>query len=178
MKRTTIVAIVIVAIIVVVAGAYAFLAYGPGTLEIQMTDPPTNWGGATQVYINYSAIEVHRADAADNQSGWSTVVSTSGWVNLTQTLSVNKTIGSGGLQAGKYNLIRFSILQAFVTIGGANHTAAVPSGKLQIAITQGGVQISAGQTSRLLIELNIKVEGATSPYTELRIVPDIRAIPI
>lgn len=176
MKPTTFAAIVVVvAIVVVAAGTYAFLTYGSGTLEILITDPP-NWNGATQVYINYSAIEVHRADAADNQSGWSTVVSTSAWINLTRTLSVSQTIGSSGLTAGKYNLIRFNILQAKVTMGDANYTATVPSGKLQIDITQGGVQVNAGQTSRLLIELNIMIEGTISGG--LTIVPAIRATPI
>ncbi len=177
LKGTTIAAILIVVIAIVAVGTYAFLTYGSGTLEIQMTDPPTDWSGATQVYINYSAIEIHREDAADNESGWSTV-GNGGWINLTKTLDLNETIDTGSLQPGKYNLIRFSILQANVTIGDANYTANVPSGTLQIAITQGGIQISAMQTSKLLIQLDIKIQGATSPYTELRIVPDVRATPI
>jgi len=176
LKQITIVAIVIIAITIVTAGTFAYLTYGSGTLEIQVTDPPADWNSATGILLNYSAIEVHKADAADNQSGWQTVISTSGVINLTQMLDVNKTLGSGGLQAGKYNLIRFSTVKAIVTIGNVNYTATVPPDKLQVAITQGGIQIGAGRTSRLLIDLNIRVEGTIE--NGLIVVPDIRATPI
>nr|MDO8099142.1 DUF4382 domain-containing protein [Candidatus Njordarchaeota archaeon] len=175
MKRTNMLAIVIVAVVIIGVGTFVYLNYASGALQILMTDPPSNWGSATQIYIKYSAIEVHRADAG-NESGWFTVIDTSGWINLTRTLEVNQTIGSKNLQAGVYNLIRFSILEAFVTVANVNHTATVPSGKLQIAITQGGIRINAGQTASLLIDLNVKVEGSIeSGFT---IVPDVRATPI
>lgn len=174
-KSMTLAAIGVAIIVIIAVSAFAFLTYGSGTLQIKMTDPPSDWGGATQVYINYSSIEVHRADAG-NGSGWFKATSTGGVINLTQILNVNQTIGSTNLQPGIYNLIRFSIVQATVTIADANYTASVPSDTLQVAITQGGVQVNAGQTSNLLIELNIKVEG--NPPNDLRIVPDIRATPV
>lgn len=174
MKQITQIVVVIVAVVAVVAGAFAYLTYGPGTLQILITDPPSRWGAASQIYINYSSIEVHRADAGDD-SGWFTIVDSSAWINLTQILDVNQTIGSKSLQAGKYNLIRFNIFEANVTVANVNYTATVPSGKLQIAITQGGITINAGQTARLLIELNAKVEG--SIQSGFRLVPDVRATP-
>jgi hypothetical protein len=167
--------VVIVAVVLVIAGAFAYLTYGSGTLRILITDPPSRWGPASQIYINYSAIEVHRADAGD-ESGWLTIVDSSAWLNLTQTLDVNQTLGSKSLQAGKYNLMRFSILEANITVANVNYTATVPSGKLQIAITQGGININAGQTASLLIDLNAKVEGSIE--TGFRLVPDVRASPI
>ena len=168
-------AIVVVVIVIAAVSVYAYLTLGTGTLKIEMTDPPEDWNGATQVYLNYSAIDVHRANAG-NDSGWSTVIGASGWINLTKTLSVNQTIGSQNLQPGTYNLIRFKLRNATITIGGVNKTASVPSGMLQIAITQGGVQVKAGQTSALLINLNIQVKGSAS--SGYNIVPDVRAIPI
>lgn len=165
---------VIVAVIIVVAASsaiFAYYNYGNGTLEIRLTDPPVNWGTATQVYLNYSAIEIHRADGG-NASGWLTVVDKSAWVNLTRTLNVNQTIGFKALQAGQYNLIRFTILNAVVTVGGKNYTATVPSGKLQIAITKGGIRIATGQTAALLVDLNTKVEDS------FKIVADTRATPV
>jgi hypothetical protein len=174
LKRTTILAVVIVIAIIVVVGVFVYLSYGSGTLQTSMTDPPAGWGDATQVYINYSAIQVHRADAGNN-SGWFTAVDVSGWINLTQILDVNKTLGSKSLQAGTYNLIRFMDVEAIVTVNDVNYSATVPSDKLQIAITQGGVKINAGQTSNLLIELNIMVQGSiTEGFT---LVPGIRATP-
>jgi hypothetical protein len=168
-------AIVIVTVIVVVVGAFAYMTYGPGTLEILITDPPSRWGQASQIYINYSAIEIHRADASD-ESGWITIVDSTAWINLTQTLDVNQTIGSKSLQTGKYNLIRFSVFEAIITVANVNYTATVPSGKLQIAVTQGGISINAGQTARLLIELNARVEGSIE--SGFRLVPDVRATPV
>jgi len=167
--------VVIVAVVVVIVGAFAYMTYGPGTLQILITDPPSRWGSASQIYINYSAIEMHRANAG-NDSGWFTIVDSSAWINLTQTLDVNETIGSKSLQAGKYNLMRFNIFEAVVTVANVNYTATVPSGKLQIAITQSGITINAGQTASLLIELNAKVEGSIE--SGFRLVPDVRATPV
>jgi len=168
--------VVVVAIVVIASVAvFAYFSYGSGTLRIQLTDPPVDWGGATQVYLNFSAIEVHRADAG-NESGWFTAVDIGGWINLTQTLDVNETIGDQNLQAGKYNLIRLEILEAKITVGGINFTATVPNGTLQIAITEGGVQVNAGQMSTLLIELNVKIQG--SETSGFHLVPDVRAAPV
>lgn len=174
MKRTTILAVVIVIAIIVVVGVFVYLSYGSGTLQITMTDPPLDWGVATQVYINCSAIEVHRADAG-NESGWFTVIDSSGWINLTQTIDVNKTLGSKSLQAGTYNLIRFKDAEAIVTVSDVNYSATIPSDNLQVAITQGGVKVNAGQTSNLFIELNVMVQGSIAEGFML--VPDIRATP-
>lgn len=168
----------IIVIAIIALSAFAYFSYGSGTLQITMTDPPSNWGPATQVYLKYSAIQVHRADAG-NESGWFTVTDSSAWINLTRIIDVNQTIGSKNLQAGKYNLIRFKILETIVTVDGNNYTATVPSGQINIAITRGGiqtdVQINAGQTSTLLIDLNIAVHGSTQ--TGFMIVPSIRAVP-
>lgn len=169
-------AIGLVAMIVIAVAAFAYIYFSNGTLEIVATDPPPDWGLATQVYLNYSAIEVHRMDA-DNSSGWFTVAD-GGMINLTRIIDVNKTIGSTNIQSGTYNLIRFNIKEAIVTVNGVNYSATVPSTQLQIAITKGGVAgiaVNGGQTAKLLIELNIKVEGTVD---SLRIVPDIRAEPI
>ena len=174
MTRITRLAIGIVVIVIIAASALAYFSYGSGTLQVKMTDPPSNWGSATQIYLNYSAIEVHRADAG-NESGWFTVVDSSAWINLTRIIDFNQTLGSKSLQAGTYNLMRFNILEAVVTVANVNYTATVPSGRLQIAITQGGIRINAGQTSTLLIDLNIAVHGSIE--TGFKIVPDIRAVP-
>ncbi len=165
---------VLVALIIVIAGAIGYLYFATGVLNIELTDPPSRWGDASQIYLNYSSIEIHLASAND-ASGWFTVINQGGEVNLTSVLDVNRTLGSARLQPATYNLIRFELNSAEVTIGGQNVTATVPSGKLQIAVTQGGLVLKAGQTSTILIELNITVHGADQNPT---IVPDIRAIPV
>ncbi len=171
-------AIIGIVVIIIIAGVsvFAYMTYfSQGTLKIEMTDPP-EWGPATQVYINYSSIEIHRADAA-NESGWSTIPGTGGTINLTQFVDINQTIGSANLQPGTYNLIRFTILQANVTVNGTLYSATVPSGELQITITEGGIKVNATQTSAVLIELNARVEGSVDSGFSM-LVPDIRAEPI
>jgi len=164
----------IVAIAILAVGIFAYLNYGSGTMQIWLTDPPSGWGSASQVYINYTLIELHRADAG-NESGWINFTSTGGFLNLTSFLDVNKTLGSGILQTGTYNLIRFKILSAKVTVASVNYTASVPPEKLQIAITKGGIKVNTLQTSNLLIELDITVEGTAPNFV---LVPDVRAVPM
>jgi len=177
LKRRTETAITLVVIAIAAVALFAYFNYGSGILEIKMTDPPTDWGEATQVYLNYSSIEIHKAQP-DNESGWFTVFDNSAWINLTRTLNVNQTIGSKNLQAGVYNLIRFQILSAKVTVGGKNYTAAlVPSGKVTIAIKQGGIRIATGQTATLLIDTNVRVEGSRAEST-FRIEPAAGATPV
>lgn len=173
-EKRQIAGITIVIIIIVLAGFISYSYFSLGTLIVELTDPPAGWANASQIYLSWRAIEVHRADAAD-ASVWYTVISQGDTTNLTKLLDVTETLGSYRLEPGIYNLIRFEITDATVTINAENVTANVPSGKLQIAITQGGVVINAGQTSTLLIDLNITVHGTDQNPT---IVPDIRAAPV
>ncbi len=163
---------VLIAVVIVVVGVFSYFYFTTGTLKVELTDPPAGWGDASQIYLSYSSIEVHKANS-DNESGWVTAAN-QGDINLTATINITKTLGETQLQPGTYNLIRFQINTATLTINGQNVTATVPSGKLQIAITQGGVDIKTGQTSMLLIELNIAIHENGQNFT---IVPDIRATP-
>ena len=174
MKRTTILAVVVIIAIIVVVGVFVYFSYGSGTLQMYMTDPPAGWGVAEQIYVNYSSIEVHRADAG-NDTGWFTAADMRGYINLTQTVDANRTLGAKSLQAGTYNLIRFLNTGAIVTVNCVNYSASVPPDKLQIVITRGGVKVNAGQTSNLLIELNIVVQGSITEG--FRLVPDVSATP-
>lgn len=178
MKLKTEIAVIAVVVMIIAAGLFFYVYYGSGVLDVKITDPPLEWGQVTQIYLNISAVEIHRAQSG-NESGWTTIIDKSSWINLTKTLDVNQTIGVKNLQAGTYNLIRFEILEATVTAAGTNHTALVPSGQITLAITKGGVpnglQINTGQTSTVLIDLNVTVQSGAFGF---RLVPDIRAVPI
>jgi len=175
LRKRTEVAATVAMVVIAAAALFAYFNYGSGTIEIKMSDPPTDWDEATQVYLNYSAIEIHRAQAG-NESGWFTIVEESAWINLTRTLEVNQTIGYKNLQAGLYNLIRLRILDARVTVDDRNYTASVPNSELKIAITQGGIQVNTSQKATLLIDINVKVKG--SKTAGFKIVPDARATPM
>lgn len=175
MRRRTEAAISLIAIVIAVAALFVYFNYGSGVVQIKVSDPSKDWGEATQVYLNYSSIEIHKAQP-DNESGWFTLVEKSGWINMTRILNVNETLDQVNLQGGTYNLIRFEILQANVTVNGKNYAATVPSGKITIAITKGGIQVNAGQTSTLLIEINVSIKGSEETGV-FRIVPAVTAIP-
>ncbi|MDH2901449.1 MAG: hypothetical protein PXY39_10805, partial [archaeon] len=77
----------IISISLIVAGAYAFSGSsngsffglggsgggsstsGSGTMQLSMIDPPNVPSNVVDVYVNYSSIQVHEANAG-NQSGW------------------------------------------------------------------------------------------------------------
>jgi hypothetical protein len=169
----------IIAVIIIAVAFYSYFTYGSGVIEIKMTDPQGEWDEATQVYLNCSSIEIHRAQE-DNESGWFTVVDKGEWINLTRISDVNQTISHKNLQAGSYNLIRFRIVEAFVTVNGKNYcknyTATVPNGELKITIIKGGTHVITGQTAALLIQLNAEVKGSEGLGFE--IVPEVKAIPV
>ena len=145
---------------------------GSGTLEISMQDPPNVPPEVSAVYINYSSIQVHVANAG-NQSGWYNVTS-SGTANLTSLIANAKLLGKATLPSGTYNIVRFNVTSALVTVGGVNYTAMVPSGKVQ-AVLSGGVNVQSGQTSTLLINISPKVTGNT--HSGYILVPSANAQP-
>ncbi len=175
MKLKTEIAAIVVIVAIIVAGLFLYVYYGSGVLQVEIRDPPSEWGQATQIYLNVSAVEIHRAQSG-NESGWTQVTDESVWINLTKTLDVNQTIGVKNLQAGVYNLMRFDVLEAIVTVSGMNHTASVSSEEITISILQGGVHINTGQTSAVLIDLNIRVDE--SGVSGFKVAPAASAEPI
>jgi hypothetical protein len=151
-----------------------YRVYGIGKLSLSIIDPPKDWGDASNIYIKFSNVTVHRADAG-NESGWYTIVSESGWVDLRSTLNSSAVLGVSDLSVGKYNLLRFTVEDAVVTLDGVNHAATVPSGTLKVSIIQGGVTVVAGQTSYLLIDITPKVVGSVAQG--IRVVPSAKALP-
>lgn len=164
----------ILAASIIMSSLFIYLGYGSGTLIVEMEDPPMDWGPASHVYINYSAIMIHRADAA-NESGWLTVIEDGGEINLTDVVKVSKPIGEEYLPAGKYNIIRFNVTSALVTVDEANYTATVVNGRLNVPITRGGIQVNAGGTTHLVIDITPRITG--SEAEGFRLVPAAKAAP-
>jgi hypothetical protein len=177
----------IIAISLIAAGAYAFSSGGSffglggssssGTMQLSMIDPPTVPSNVVAVYVNYSSIQVHEADAG-NQSGWHPVTA-SGTIDLMKIVSSSQVLGSANLPSGTYNIVRFNITSAVVTVknstSGAlqNYTANIPSGMVQSVIT-GGVNVKSGSISALLVDISPKVTYGGNQYT---LVPSATAAP-
>ena len=135
-----------------------------GTLVILMRDPPSGWGSATAVYISFSDIMIHRADAGV-ESGWfNTGVGVTN-LSLREIVIFKTLIGETTLQVGMYNVIRFNITQAIATVNGVNYTCVVKSGKLNVPIIGGGVRINAGQISSLEIDVTPKITGKDGNFS-------------
>jgi hypothetical protein len=161
-------------IVIVVFGSYGYASFGKGTLIVELIDPPREWGPASNVYIRYDEVRIHRAEAG-NESGWLTVVEGDSWMDLSSVLNASEVIGSSQLGAGKFNLVRFLVLESIVTVGGQNYSATVSSGKINIVITKGGVNVEAGQTSHLVIDITPSVVGSVA--AGFKVVPSVKAIP-
>jgi len=161
--------------VIIFSSLQAYFTYGSGRLILLITDPP-QWLDATHVYIECSKIEIHRKASSGKSAGWVTVLENVGWINLTEVLESSRVLGEVDLQAGKYDMIRFYISNAIVTVKGKNRTAEVKSGKLQVVIMHGGITIKAGQASKLLVDLETMVKSTPRGYM---IIPRaIRALPL
>jgi hypothetical protein len=145
-----------------------------GTLQIWMVDPQILPAGVTDVYISYGSIQVHIANAR-NESGWYDVTAP-GTANLTSLVVNSKLLGQNVLPSGTYNIVRFNVTSAWVTVGGKNVTAFVPSGMVQAVLTGSGAEVKSGQTSALLIDVNPRVTGST--YSGYTLVPSANAQPM
>ncbi|MDQ1279053.1 MAG: hypothetical protein QG670_313 [Thermoproteota archaeon] len=128
-----------------------------------MTDPPSNWGPAEAIYITFNNIMIHRADAGD-ESGWISTDVSGVNMSLLEIVDVNKTVGQTFLQASLYNVGRFNITKAIVTYSGINDKAVVESGQVNVPIVPGGVRVTAGQTTSILIDLVPRVTGSVGSF--------------
>jgi len=150
---------------------------GPtGILGVSLTDPPIVPPGVTDVYMSYSSVQVHVADAG-NEDGWYQVAD-SGSVDLMSLVNVSLTLGSAQVQTGVFNLIAFNITSASVTMNGANVTAYVPADRINVPIV-GGISVSTGNSSGVLVDLSPEVvpyqNGTSVSYV---LVPEARSQPI
>jgi len=160
---------------IIITSMQVHLSSATGTLTILVTDPP-QWGDVTQVYINVTEIEIH-----SNASGWQGLLMPVGReyleVNLTETLDTTVDLLQVPLGAGKYNILRFNISSAIVRVDGSNVTdVRVPSGRIKIAITKGGVTIRPGETSKLLLDIETRVVYSKG-RGQYQIVPAVKATP-
>lgn len=149
---------------------------GEGILSILITDPPNVPEGVTHVYVTYSNLAVHVAEAG-NASGW-TQVKSQGVIELMSTVNVSQTVASANITSGKYNLIRFNVSSAQVTYNGKNYTAFVPASMLTVPII-GGVQVNASQPSATIIDITptvINIGSASNPEFIIR--PVAKAFPV
>lgn len=156
--------VICIVILLCFSGLFLTNVSASGTLVIIMRDPPSAWEPATAMYVTFSDIMIHRADAGV-ESGWfNTGVSVTNF-SLREIVIFTTMIGETTLQVGIYNVIRFNITQAIATVNGINYTCVIKSGKLNVPIMGGGVRINAAQISRLEIDITPKITGKEGHFS-------------
>jgi hypothetical protein len=170
------VALIAAAVFLPGAGIFTQTNSSSGTLGVQLTDPPIVPQGVTNVYINYSEIEVHVADAG-NYSGWYQIAP-AGEIDLMSVLNTSITLGSSNVKAGTFNALGFNITSATVTADGKNESAFISSRHLIVPLV-GNVQVAAGANEGVLVDLSptvLAVENGTQ--TAYVLIPSAHALNI
>jgi hypothetical protein len=166
MKPTLIVASVVATILAVagVAG-YTFVGHGSlpfapapsgavgvGTLNVYVMDAPpadVNW---SHVYVTFSLLQAHRANASD-ESGWHNITVTQSTVDLLSVRTVSALLGSSSLPAGTYTQLRIVVDKAWgVTTTGAMHNFTVPSGDLR---TTHPFNVTTGELASVTLDIDL-----------------------
>ena len=163
--------------VVVIAGAVTgFLFYGPSNVQMSIRDPPqSSYDPAiTAIYVTFSSIEVHTANAGNN-SGWHPIINRA-TINLFTVLNVSNVIGRAPLPPGKYTELRFNVSQVIVTINRVNVTFNIPSGSFKVPILNGGFQAYGALTVNVELDLSFKdseiltMNGHLTPVATAKVV--------
>lgn len=174
--KTAIAGIIIVIIALIAAAWYLTSAPSYSTssqVALQLTDPPQVPSGAQALTIDYSALQVHLANAG-NVSGWMQA-SGVGSVNLLELLNLSQTIGTAVIPANAtINLVRFNITSASIEINGTTYNVTVPSGQITASINGGAAM---GSNSSILLEMSPVVASIiTNTSTVFVLVPSLRGV--
>ena len=126
-----------------------------GGLELRVTDAPPE--GVTRIDVTVSNIEVHKADA-EEEDGWINVFPTSTSTPQTTTFDLVELTGIEAVitqleefEAGKYTQIRMDVVTVSVTVDGEDREARVPSDKLKVVRP---FDVEAGQNTILTLDFD------------------------
>ncbi len=119
-----------------------------GTLEIRVTSGPPE--SVNSIMVTLRNIEVNASEDAV-ETGWLTVVAEPQEFDLVALQDVEEVLGSAMIEAGRYQQIRFEIVQTVLDIRGNIRDAAVPSEKLRLV---GRFDVAAGATMVLTLHFD------------------------
>jgi hypothetical protein len=126
---------------------------GNGLLSIQLTDPPNVPANVTDVYINYSAVQVG-IPASDNSSiSWYNAT-LPGEINLMKMVNISITIGGNQVASGTFSQISFNISSAIITYNGLNYSATVQNNFINSSIINGGIYVPQSGSAGVLVDLS------------------------
>ncbi len=166
--------LIILALIAIVVVVYTPKTSVPSSnaFVIQMTDPPQVPNGTQSLVISYSGISLHEAGNA-NSTGF-VYVAQSGSINLMQLVNFTQTIAVAKKTGAAFDMVRFNITGATITINGNTYNVSVPNNRLLVKIS-GSNSTSGG----VLVEVNPTVlQIYSGNQTIFVMVPSARAVAI
>ncbi|TYP91976.1 Carboxypeptidase regulatory-like domain-containing protein [Fodinibius salinus] len=137
---------------------------GTGTMEVTMTDAPTNYDS---VNVTINKVRVNKKENAETDStesdeeaeenGWVTIMNQQMKINLLELTNGNQImLGSKELEAGTYSQIRFILGDDnTVTVDGQTHPLQTPSAKQSGLKLNVDAEVENGVTYSLLIDFDV-----------------------
>lgn len=126
-----------------------------GTLVVKVMDQPPKKDVASNVFVTFKAVKVHKtsedASAAIDEASWITVSTQEKKVDILAIKNVPQVIGEAKLAEGKYTQIRLDVKEAKATVIGAEVSLKIPSDKIRIV---NPFTITAGKTTTLTIDFD------------------------
>ncbi len=141
---------------------------------VSITDPPHVPSGTTALVITYNSIALHETGKS-NSTGFVSINKT-GSLNLMNLTNASETIAQIGVTANQsFDIVRFTITSASITIGNQTYNVTVPNGKLQVNLNQ---KLTANVSkSGVLLQLNPSVlQIYSANQTFFVMVPAAKAI--
>jgi hypothetical protein len=134
-----------------------------GTMAVLLTDPPAVPENVSAVYIGYTMVEAHIANAG-NASGWYDLGG-SGELNLMSVVNASQTIASSNVPAGNFNGLRFNVTSVMVSYS--------PNPEVQKSQNYSGLMIHGRNTLYVWIPGGISVTRAQDAVAMIDLTPTI-----
>ena len=191
MKSTYLAFVVVVLAFVIMSGCIT-APVGQSTLVIAVKDAPktTETGTITYLGLNISEVSVHRASANQTATetdeemtatesddsgtaGWTVVINQPRTVDLMRLTDVSEVIGQKTMEPGPYTQIRLKIDSGTITVDGAEHNLAVPSGVLKL---NRGFVLKPNETLKLTLDFNVEKSIIRTGSDQYKLKPVIAVI--
>ena len=131
---------------------------GYGTLEIRITDDPTE--NFTAVWVTISDVQVHKAsDNAEDEDGWITVASDNMTFELLELEETGEVLATSKIEAGHYTQMRITVTEVEIAIDGqaVDEPVKLPGGELKfLKPVAFDFDVHAGETRVLLLDFDAR----------------------
>jgi hypothetical protein len=148
----------------------------PGELEMRVTDAPPE--GVTKILVTVSGIEVHRAEAGEEE-GWISVFEGEGRTfDLVAVTGIEGVLGAQEFTIGKYTQIRMDVVSVTVTLkdkdgNEEDKEASVPGDKLRIVRP---FDVETDKTTVLTLDFDAEKSVAVTGQGAVQFKPTVKLL--